>query len=529
MLPKDKERVLVEIVERVLSAYHDGAAVERAIYDTLYEERRRLETERDRKEAARQRAFYDRIYSDANGAAPEVQRRLLKEIVRAFAAEVAGHFDPRIYAAATRLIPPALSVLLNAASPLRLLTAATTGFANLEDQLRVEGEVETLQHLATLGTTVLVPTHLSNLDSIVIGYALHRMGLPPYIYGAGLNLFHNKLIGFFMHHLGAYKVDRRKKALLYKDVLKTYAGCTLEAGYHNLFFPGGTRSRNGGVENHLKLGLLGMGLSAYVHNLAAGKAKPDIFVVPCTLNYQLVLEAETLIDDHLKEVGKSRYIIEDDEFSKPRRILDFIEKLLSLNSRIHLVISRPLDVFGNEVDDDGHSKDSRGRRLDRTRYVARDGGVGLDPQRDAEYTHELADSVRKAYRRDTLVSSTHALAYTVFRLLRARNPEVDLYKLLRTGGKETSFSAIEVYERLERLLDQLRRLAADGRLWLDDTLAKKDTVAVANDALAHLMSYHRHPAVVRRGDRLFHEDRNLLLYYHNRLDSLGLPGLEVPR
>jgi hypothetical protein len=28
--------------------------------------------------------------------------------------------------------------------------------------------------------------------------------------------------------------------------------------------------------------------------------------------------------------------------------------------------------------------------------------------------------------------------------------------------------------------------------------------------------------VVRRGDRLLHEDRNLLLYYQNRIDSLGI-------
>ena len=42
-----------------------------------------------------------------------------------------------------------------------------------------------------------------------------------------------------------------------------------------------------------------------------------MFIVPATLSFQLVLEAETLIDDFLKEVGKSRYIITDDEFASP--------------------------------------------------------------------------------------------------------------------------------------------------------------------------------------------------------------------
>ena len=49
------------------------------------------------------------------------------------------------------------------------------------------------------------------MDSLVLGYAIYRLGLPPVIYGAGLNLFSNPLVGFFMHNLGAYTVDRRKR------------------------------------------------------------------------------------------------------------------------------------------------------------------------------------------------------------------------------------------------------------------------------------------------------------------------------
>ena len=66
-------------------------------------------------------------------------------------------------------------------------------------------------------------------------------------------------------------------------------------------------------------------------------------------------------------------------------------------------------------------------------------------------------------------------------------------------------------------------------LRLDDSLKRKDTGAIVGDALAHLKSYHRRPALVRRGDRLFHVDRNLLLYYHNRLTGFGLPTWEKPQ
>ena len=102
-----------------------------------------------------------------------------------------------------------------------------------------------------------------------------------------------------MRNLGAYKVDRKKTATVYKDVLKEYATCSLEMGYHNLFFPGGTRSRSGAVERHLKLGLLGCAVRAYVGRPRAGRPRPEIYLVPVTMNYELVLEAETLIDDHL--------------------------------------------------------------------------------------------------------------------------------------------------------------------------------------------------------------------------------------
>jgi glycerol-3-phosphate O-acyltransferase len=245
--------------------------------------------------------------------------------------------------------------------------------------------------------------------------------------------------------------------------------------------------------------------------------------VPCTINYQLVLEAETLIDDHLKEVGKSRYIIEDDEFSQVKRILDFIQKLFSLNSHVQIVVSKPLDVFGNLVDDHGVSIDRRGRSIDRARYVQdQDGEPVFDAQRDHEYTRELAHSVVAAYKRDTMLNSTNLLAYALFSLLRAHNRDYDLYRLLRTGGRENSLAVTEVYDRLDRDLSRLRQHADAGRVRLDETLAQRDTASIVNEALAHLASYHRRPAARRRGDRLFHEDRNLLLYYQNRIAGLGL-------
>jgi glycerol-3-phosphate O-acyltransferase len=303
----------------------------------------------------------------------------------------------------------------------------------------------------------------------------------------------------------------------------------MELGYHNMFFPGGTRSRSGAVENKLKMGLLGMALDAYIHNLLAKKTRPDVFVVPCTLNYQLVLEAETLIEDYLKAVGKSRFIIEDDEFSKPNRIIDFFTRLFSLDSRIHMVVSKPLDVFGNVVDEQGRSRDHRGRVVDRERYVYQNGSPAFDEQRDQEYTRELAESITKAFHRDTVIKPTHLVAYSILDWLWERCPGMDFYRVLRTGGSEESIPMTDAYSRVDRILGTLRNFEQDNRLRLDESIKGKDTGAVVGDALAHLKSYHRRPALLRRGDRLFHMNRNLLLYYHNRLTGFGLPTWEKPQ
>ena len=515
---KDKERVLVEVVQRVLDAYGgESQRVEQAIFDTIFEERKRLETERDQNLAQKQAQMYDRIHSEAIHADPVRQRELLKRVIRFFAEEVVGHFDPRVYGFATRVAPHGLNLLLNAMSPIKLVRSIPKGLSDLDEQLEIVGDTETLRELAKRGTIVMTPTHLSNLDSILMGYAIYRMGLPPVLYGAGLNLFSNKLIGFFMHNLGAYKVDRRKRAYVYKDVLKSYAGCAMELGYHSLFFPGGTRSRSGGVERKLKLGLLGMGLDAYIHNLLEKKTKPDIFVVPVTINYELVLEASTLIDDHLKEAGKSRYIIEDDEFARPKIVLDFVKRLFSLNSRIHVVVGQPLDVFGNRVDAQGISRDMRHRPVDRARYVLRDGAPVFDRQRDEEFTRELAETLVDSYHRNTMPKSTNIVCATMFEWLKERSPGMDLYRLLRTGGPDESLPIAEAYERVDRTLRALRRLHDDDRILLDDPLMALDVPGVVNHALVHLNSYYRRPAIERRGDRLFHVDRNLLLYYRNRL------------
>ncbi len=526
MRSRDRERVLTELRSRIVDEVAH-ANLEDVLLDSVYFEGKRLKEDRHPDEE--DQVFWREVRDDLRRAGERTQIDVLKRVVDRYAAEICGRFDERVYNAVTRAGEPFIGLLLNAVSPKKII-AELPRLPHFDDAVVLQGETEQTKKLRERGTLVLVPTHVSNMDSIAVGYALWKLGLPPFLYGAGLNLFQNPMLGFFMRNLGAYTVDRRKQDPLYKRVLKEYAGLTLENGYDNIFFPGGTRSRSGAVEKKLKLGLLGTTVGAYVNNLKANKPRERMFIVPATLSFQLVLEAETLIDDFLKEVGKARYIITDDEFSRPRRVFDFLTQLLSLDSKIFFTVGRAMDPFGNLVDDDGESLDPRGRRIDPARYVLRDGLPVHDAQRDAELTREVGDRLVEAYARDTVIQSTHVIAHAMFSLLRQAN-NTDLLRLLRGGGKVDSVELLALYAEVKRLLEELRGLHDRGGVRLGPVISRGGAEDVVADGLRHFAIYHAHPAVTRVGDRVTTEDRALLFYYSNRLEGYRLErnvGLKPP-
>ncbi len=538
MRPEDQTRIKTELKSRLVDekvrlAQEGKLSLDEVIADSIYYERARLKEDHHARAHDADLRFWEGVQRRLPRANERGLERLLGEIVARYAEEICGNFDDRIYKLSTRILPPAIGLLVNAVSPKRLLHSLPD-LPQLEEQVVVQGETEHLRRLHERGTVILCPTHVSNLDSIVMGLAIYRLGLPPFIYGAGLNLFENPLLGFFMRNLGAYTVDRKKKDPLYKEALKTYATLTLEYGYDNLFFPGGTRSRSGAIERHLKLGLLGTSIPAYIDNLLAEKPDPRIYIVPATLSFQLCLEAETLIDDFLKEVGKSRYIITDDEFSRPATVLDFIRQLFNLDSKIYVTLSRGYDPFGNAVDDEGQSLDPRGRTIDPKAYVLVDGAPTRRPQRDAEYTKELGQRVVDAFMRDNVIQSTHLTARALFTLLRRHNREIGLLRLIRVGGPHDNFDQREVYRETDRLLQELRGLERRGGIRLAPHIRDAAADEIVADGLRHFAIFHSQPAAERRGDRIFAVDRNLLFYYQNRLEgyrldrTAGLPPALAP-
>ena len=446
----------------------------------------------------------------------------LFSLISRYSAEVHNEFSDRTYRFATRLLPGMLTRLLTTTGPRELLG----GDFDASSRLVVQGPTERILKLARDHTLVLAPTHLSNLDSPLLGFGIYQAGLPPFIYGAGLNLFSNPAMSFFMSRLGAYTVDRRKKHKLYKTVLKDYSVEAIGRGRHSLFFPGGTRSRSGRVESSVKKGLLGTAILSWQEGLRLGRAKPEVLVVPCTLSYALVLEASTLIEDALKDVGKSRFIITDDEFSEPRTIARFARKVLDLDASVVLRFGEPMDLMGNPVDAEGQSLDVHGDPIDRRRYVCdTDGNVVTDPQRDRIYTQRLADQIVGAWHRDNIPLSTHIAAFAAWYLLRDAHPGLDTWQRVFLEGTERLLPRATLLKGIDRLMLALREASADGRISEPMLAPGVDT---AEDILDHAVDrfgrFHSEPALTDardRGARAISVAPRLCLYYANRLEDYG--------
>ena len=474
--------------------------------DTVFQERKRLE--HDEAPEGYAALVEGGARALVHNVRAEVEAVLL-ELVASYAREIHNPCSTRTYTFATSVLPGALTRLLTASSGRNLVV----GDFDPASRILLKGPIERLRKLSETATLILAPTHVSNLDSPVIGYALYAAGLPPFAYGAGLNLFTNPVMSYFMRRLGTYTVDRRKRNRLYKETLKDYSTEILRRGCHSLFFPGGTRSRSGRLESRLKKGLLGTGLDAWQENLAAGSPHPDVFIVPCTLSMGLVLEAETLIADALAEEGKQRYIINDDEFSEPRTLAAFLRRIARLDAAVHVVFGEPMDIAGNPIDEAGRSLDPHGSMIDRRGYVCdRQGSVIHDPQRDHVYTERVAARLSEAYRRDFVVQSTHLAAWAAWESLRASRPGLDTWRLIQLPTEQRVVGRDQVERRIAAALPQLSTYRRAG---------PESPAGILDEALVRFGTFHRKHALEAAGPNL-RLSGELTLYYRNRLEGHGL-------
>lgn len=453
-------------------------------------------------------------------------KEILHRITSRYAEEIASNFKHTHYKFTRSVVTYGFSRLLNAARVKGVKSIFSNQYT-LQDKIQITGETDQLRDLATKGTVVMVPTHFSNLDSILIGWVISVLGLPPFIYGAGLNLFNISIFAYFMNALGAYKVDRRKKNLMYLETLKTYSKEAIKFGCHSLFFPGGTRSRSGMIESKLKLGLLSTAIEAQRANYQDGlnDINGKIFIVPVTINYHFVLEAPRLIQDHLSITGQERYYQENDEFSTSYKISKFLVKFFTKGSDISVSVGRAMDVLGNYVDQDGVSLDKSGRKIDSRDYFISNGKVTIDQQREEEYTHMLGKRIVEEFHKINRVFSSHLVAFTAFQLIRRQNRKLDLFDLLRLPEEDIVIPYEEFRSACQRVLDEIWNLKAKGMINIAPHLSRDLDQLIAH-GIDNVGMYHaKHPIIKDENGDIATDDMGLLYFYHNRLTGYGLEKL----
>ncbi|NDD90570.1 glycerol-3-phosphate acyltransferase [bacterium] len=530
-----RERILENVVQRTMAEFPSNS-LDLVLGEALYQERVRIKRGGDnlftRGRTKRDRQMLSVIQKGLLRPPGQVDRHeLLRVMTSHFAQEIGGRFDTRIYDFTTGMLPIFFNWLLNAASLQQFNPKKQRDL--IHNQLIINGEVDHLRMLAQHGTILLVPTHQSNIDSVLIGFINYLLELPPFSYGAGLNLFNNPVLSFFMSHLGSYTVDRRKGNAIYKNTLKNYSTAILREGVHSIFFPGGGRSRSGAIESKLKLGLLGTALEAQTENLIEGSPKPNVYIVPMVMSYHYVLEAGSLIEDYLAEAGKHRFIITDDESFQPIKVARFFWKAFTQHSKITVRIGRPMDVFGNFVDEGGHSIGPNGTTIDPKKWLTTRGVLCKNAQRDREYVLGLGARISERFHRENTVLSSHLVAFSYFEALRQQYPNLDLYRFLRLSRAQRILPVEKFLEFAEQQRSEILKKALHRELYVCPELTMQDSQgdsfhgervlpAWIREGVRQLGQLHDAAVVRIDGDEVFTDDLTLVYYYRNRLAGYGL-------
>ncbi|HEY4220388.1 MAG TPA: 1-acyl-sn-glycerol-3-phosphate acyltransferase, partial [Myxococcota bacterium] len=241
------------------SVLHHLARVERVFHGPPMKSPARM-----RDEVLRDHALQQQLGSLAseNGMPP----KLLEKKARGMYDEIASRFDVDLL----RLYSGILDVI----------------WSRIYDGVHYDdAEIARLRDAVRRGPLVLVPSHRSHVDYMVMSQVMLKAGLLPPLVAAGDNLSFFPL-GPLFRRGGAYFLRRSFKGdALYGAVFRAYVRKLFVEGFTQEFFIEGGRSRTGKTLPP-KLGLLSMLVDAYLES-----KEDDAIFLPCHISYERVIES----------------------------------------------------------------------------------------------------------------------------------------------------------------------------------------------------------------------------------------------
>jgi glycerol-3-phosphate O-acyltransferase len=190
-------------------------------------------------------------------------------------------------------------------------------------------QLENIFALSQRCPIVFLPSHKSNLDHLVLQYAIHENGHPPNHTAGGINMNFFP-IGPIVRRSGVFFIRRSfKDNPIYKFVLRQYIDYLVEKRFSLEWYIEGGRSRSG------KLLPPRFGMLAYVVDAFRRGKSDDVYLVPVSIAY-----------DQIEDVGD--YVAEQRGAAKETEsfgwFIRFVRKLQRRYGDIHIRFGEPISL-----------------------------------------------------------------------------------------------------------------------------------------------------------------------------------------
>lgn len=521
-VPKFDDKAKDAIPELVVkSLSRNKADLSKLIEESLETEKKLARTERKDKSKSLEKLKFVKAFKNRLKEAKEKGEleEEIKKMAKYYADEIHGGFNRFIYGFLQRITPITLNFLLNSFSLIQFFKNFR-GSKELKNKVIVRGNIELIKELEGHGALVIVPTHVSNFDSIVMGHMIHTAGLNAPIWGAGLNLFKGFTISHIMNSVGCYKVDRRKKNRLYIETLKQYSTYHLEQGYNTIFYPGGTRSRSGEIEQKLKLGLLGSVVTAFTNNIKNGNTRSNVFIVPVAISYTVVPEAETLALDHYFGIDKRKQILKRISMKATLlgRTVKKIWNNIMLDNPIYLTFGEPIDPLGNNVNNEGVSVDKYGIPINITDMLKDEHGNIMDDNKaQFNFTKLIGEKISQDFYKINVILPSQVFLYAIVSFLRENHPDMKDEDLVKLAPMENTINPAELKEEIEEVIKLVKGTAETQGLKMHPWVEREDIERIYRYGVRiYTSGYAAHPIIIK-GNVIIPNKIATILYYSSRI------------
>jgi len=303
--------------------------------------------------------------------------------------------------------------------------------------------LEELYGLTQRYPVVFLPSHKSNLDHLVLQYALHENGHPPNHTAGGINMNFFP-VGPLVRRSGVFFIRRTfKDNPIYKFVLRQYIDYLIEKRFSLEWYIEGGRSRSG------KLLPPRLGLLAYVVDSFRRGHAEDVYLIPVSIAY-----------DQIQDVGD--YVAEQRGGRKKKEsfgwFLGVVRSIRRRYGNIHINFGEPLSLRQAlaEIGGSAEHDDAAGSN----------GAHAPDPDERALPLQKVAFEVAVRINHATPITPTSLLTLS----------------LLGVGDKAVTLDEIE--RSIANLLDYVKRRRLPATDAPDYELATRAGIQRALDSLA---------------------------------------------